>query len=207
MLLEVLSLAIVLRTSSLYTLLLAVSVPLQPTHLSDCSIAPSSPGSAVRRTLSASASCSSVILRVRLYHASLDSPSGPWAGVISVCLLDWRRNALFAGVAINAELPISVEPGRQGYFDWIRCIGPNDFRHGIRSSCITLPRDSHSGRLTNLLCQSGRSQRAVACLKESSAKAVSGQTWKCVPAAASHGDGQAPEFACSFVSSPRTCAA
>jgi len=29
---------------------------------------------------------------------------------------------------------------------------------------MRLPRDSLSGRLTNLLCQSGRSPRAVACL-------------------------------------------
>ena len=86
--------------------------------------------------------------------------------------------SLFAGVAINAELPNPVEPGSQAYsadVDWIRCIGPNDIRHGIRSSCITLPRDSLSGRLTNLLCQSGRSPRAVACSKESSANDVTGQ--------------------------------
>jgi hypothetical protein len=57
----------------------------------------------------------------------------------------------------------------------------------------------YSGRLTNLVCQSGRSPRAVACLRESSAETVTGQCWKCVPAAASHGDGQTPESACSFV--------
>jgi hypothetical protein len=56
------------------------------------------------------ASCLRLVARTRIYHASLDSPLGPWTGVISVCLLHSRRVCLFAKFAINAELPNLVEP-------------------------------------------------------------------------------------------------
>jgi hypothetical protein len=89
MLSEELSHAIVLRTSSLYTLFACGSICTHcnpPIHLSDRSIA-------TWRTLDQlfveryqqSASCSSVISRVPPISCFIRfPPSGPWAGVISV---------------------------------------------------------------------------------------------------------------------------
>ena len=56
------------------------------------------------------ASCLRLVAMTRVYHASLESPLGPWTGVISLCLLHSRRVRLFAKFAINAELPNLVEP-------------------------------------------------------------------------------------------------